>query len=383
MNSFGTIVARNYLHHARLLATSFRTHHPSDTFTCLVTDAVPGQTWGDESLDSDERMRILTPAGLPLPREQFNSMAYMYDVIELATALKPFLLQELLNSAGGACVATYLDPDTFVYSHVPDVSESAPEIEALLTPHRLSPPPFDDGDPQEHLFLRHGAYNLGYLSVRPGHELLSWWGERLTVDSVVSHPEGLFTDQKWMDLAPTYFRVEQLRHPGVNVAWWNLDERLFERDGDQVTVGGQPLVLAHFSGYRVGRPPYPVRTKNGGSWLSSRQIFEALAEEYLTAVQTAQSGIDRQAPYGFGLHEDGQPITRYQRRRYRQVARAQYLSQGDLPFAPWAGRGRTDSALATTFEHVDAWVGRRLPWETIESKVRRRTKRAADRVRGA
>ncbi len=383
MNSFGTIVARNYMGHARMLAQSFRVHHPNDIFVCLVTDAHPGQKWEDTELDQDGSVRIISPAELELSAQRFLAMAYMYDVIELATALKPFLLTYLstLHDAQGS--ATYLDPDTFVYSPVPEASTCAAGTVALLTPHRLSPPPLDEQHPQEQLFLRHGAYNLGYISVRKAGDMLAWWGDRLTTECIVAHRDALFTDQKWMDLAPTYFQVDQLRHPGVNLAWWNLDDRLLERDDAGVTVSGQPLTLAHFSGYRANRPPPEIRTRTGEQWLASRRIFEALAATYLEQAVEAQGPVRGQAPYGFERHADGQLVTPYHRRRFRQQARLQMRRHGTVPRAPWEGPSRTGRTRIRAYQRVDSWLGVRLPWWTIESELRLQRRILSDRVHPA
>src|SRR4051794_14115809 len=79
-----TIVARNYLAFARVLAESFLRIHPDSSFTTLVVDAEFGFD------PTGEPFNVVTPAELDLSTEEFHRMAVMYDVTELSTALKPW-----------------------------------------------------------------------------------------------------------------------------------------------------------------------------------------------------------------------------------------------------------------------------------------------------
>ena len=56
-------------------------------------------------------------------------------------------------------------------------------------------------------------------------------------------------------LLPAFIdRVHVLRHPGYDVAYWNLSQRRVSRDGDRWLVNGQELRFAHFSGAVIGSP---------------------------------------------------------------------------------------------------------------------------------
>jgi hypothetical protein len=82
-----TIVARNYLAHARVLAESFTRHHPSCCFTTLVLDARR-----KELANSAEPFRVLDAYDIGIEPAELHRMAMIYDVMELATAVKPWLL---------------------------------------------------------------------------------------------------------------------------------------------------------------------------------------------------------------------------------------------------------------------------------------------------
>jgi len=78
-----TIVGRNYLARARVLARSFLERHPGSTFHALVLDPGPGLREGEEPFD------VLTPEDLFTP-EEWGPMWFAYTVLELATVAIPW-----------------------------------------------------------------------------------------------------------------------------------------------------------------------------------------------------------------------------------------------------------------------------------------------------
>src|SRR5437868_1301544 len=84
-----TIISRNYLSHARILAESYLRHHPSDRFYVLVVDRLP------DGVEAGRGLHVVDPDELGLP--YFYDMCFKYDVTELSTAVKPTFLSLLLN----------------------------------------------------------------------------------------------------------------------------------------------------------------------------------------------------------------------------------------------------------------------------------------------
>jgi glycosyltransferase involved in cell wall biosynthesis len=241
-----TVVARNYLPQARVLARSFRAHHRDGRVVVLVLDA-PG-----EGLRDDEPFDVVVPADLfpPDRQRELRRMATIYNVMELATALKPYLLRHLVTAAGEA-TATYLDPDIEVFAPLDDIADAATRHGIVLTPHRLAPVPADRRQPDERAFAISGAYNLGFVAVSPAAvPFLDWWADRCRRDCVHDVPDGLFVDQRWVDVAAAYFPPHVLRDPGLNAAYWNIDERPIDAaPGGRYVAGGAPLRFLHYSGY--------------------------------------------------------------------------------------------------------------------------------------
>jgi hypothetical protein len=247
-----TIVARNYLPAARVLAESYLRHHPGSHFVVAVID-------GDRPYPDGAAMpgaRLLGPDALGIDRETFLRMATAYTVMELATAVKPFLLRTLRSSSD---VVVYLDPDIEVYSALHGVIALAAEHGIVLTPHNLEPMPRDGKEPDEAVIMGTGVFNLGFVAVGPGSEpFLDFWAQRLERDAVVAPEQQLFTDQRWVDCVPGLFGHHVARDPGLNVAYWNAWERPLSRDADAtMRAAGEPLRFVHFSGYRPERPWLP------------------------------------------------------------------------------------------------------------------------------
>lgn len=254
MRTAVTIVSKNYISFARVLAESFRRHHPDWSFIIVLVDEADGYVepgmHGAEGLDYElVEMRSL---GLP----DFGTLIYRYTIMELNTAVKPFVLDHLLHERGCEAVA-YIDPDILFIERFTGVEDALEKGELCLIPH-MRRPFYDDHQPSDVGILQSGTYNLGFCAMRrtPAVKaLLDWWMEKLFLDCVVDIPNGLFVDQKWMDMAPGFVPgTIILDDPGYNAAYWNLHEREIRHDPDAGreegwTADGGPLVFFHFSGY--------------------------------------------------------------------------------------------------------------------------------------
>jgi len=240
LSVFCTIVDRNYLAQARVLVESFRNHNNRHDFVVLVID---GDAEDQEYL-RDARVLLLN--NLSLPEELSIESRSYYDVVEFATALKPYLLQHLLLSSDYS-TCTYLDPDILVYSSLSEICELTLEHEILLTPHRLTPSNINRNS-GEIAFLKYGIFNLGFISVsKNAIPMLNWWGERLIRFGTRFPTENFFTDQKWIDFVPALFKCHVLKDPTLNLAPWNIDERLLSKLDNVICVGNIPLKFIHFS----------------------------------------------------------------------------------------------------------------------------------------
>lgn len=298
---FFTIITQNYVPQARCLFESLRTHHPDARHVlCLVDHTI------DDSIFRDDVEVILAKDCVG---EDYYGMAYRYSLIELSTAVKPFVMDWLTRD--GAKFLTYIDPDCFLFSplrEVMDLFDAGTNI--VLTPHTTEP--IDDAQtPGEIDFLRAGTFNLGFVAVRDSDEtrkFLKWWSDRLRNLCMFDPVSGLFVDQKWVDLAPSFFEgVTVLRHPGYNVAYWNAFQRSIRRAKGGWHVDGKPLRFFHFSALpkedvdQISRHQDRLDGKTLGPFISEFHTY--LARLASNALKPGQ-----ERPYAHSLFWRGQPV---------------------------------------------------------------------------
>jgi hypothetical protein len=273
---FVTIASQNFAPQIRCLYDSLRTHHADARLTlCLLEeDANP------ELFPTGEFDVVLAK---DVVGDGFYNMAYAYGITELATATKPFVLKWLLDR--GAQTVTYIDPDCFLFSPLEESSGLLNQgLNIVLTPHATEP--INDAcQPGEIDLLRAGTFNLGFIAVRESAEtrrFLDWWSARLRENCVFDPVSGLFVDQKWLDLAPSFFDgVSILRHPGYNVAYWNLFQRSIERAPGGWQVDGEALRFFHFSGFpkddirKISRHQNRLQSEDVGPFLVEFETYLA------------------------------------------------------------------------------------------------------------
>lgn len=321
-----TIVSSNYWAFARTLMQSLAEAQPEWERHVLLVDRMPYAGLPDDGL-----FLTTTVEELPLPRSK--EFLFRYTIMELNTAVKPWMFAHLRQQ--GYQRVVYLDPDIFVVQPLADVERMLQEgATAVLTPHLTAPLP-DQRKPTELDIMRAGAYNLGFLAVGDtvqADQLIAWWQQKLEYQAVVDFEQGLFTDQKWLDLAPGMFEgVGILRDTGYNVAYWNLSHRPLTRAGEDWYAGGRLLRFFHFSGFNPEQPG-PFSKHQNRFDLESLGVGKELALHYAARLLANGYQECRRMQYAFGCFEDGTPIPEIIRAIYRESADLQDRVGGN-PFA--------------------------------------------------
>ncbi|MGZ8291403.1 MAG: glycosyltransferase [Telluria sp.] len=307
-----TIVSNNYLHYARTLMQSVARQHPeADRFCVIVdTDMAPAAQVAAE-------FTALPLSALNLPFG--DEFTFQYTILELNTAVKPWALEHLLDQ--GYSEVLYIDPDIYLYRPLDEVMAPLAEgASIVLTPHLLAPYD-DDRNPTERSIRVAGTYNLGFCAIgeQPAtRSFLRWWQGKLARDCVVDVSNGIFVDQSWIDLVPGMFdNVRILRHPGYNVAYWNLSQRGFIQDGADIRVNGEPLAFFHYSGIDPQNPQPVSKHQDRHTLDTVGTVVRELFLDYCRRVVANGQETYRKLPYGYASFSDGSPVPNHVRAQFR------------------------------------------------------------------
>lgn len=310
-----TICAANYLPFAHVLGNSYLANNPNDSFSILIIDA------NQIEFKRLDQFKYFSPTDLDLDEKIFNNMTLYYTVTELATALKPSALKMLFRN--GCDQVIYLDPDIQVFGHFSELKTLVNENSIVLTPHNLQPLPRDGLRPTEADILSSGTFNLGFIGMSKSVnslQMLDWWEERLRFDSISDPAEMLFTDQRWVDLVPSYFDFKLLTHPGYNLAYWNLHERVLSEKNNQTLVNDKDLKFFHFSGYRPETPWILSKyvANKPRVVISSNKVLGKLCSQYSDKLISAGWTKEGDVEYGYSKLTSGREIPCSLRRLYRE-----------------------------------------------------------------
>ena len=346
-----TSAAVNYLPKVRTLCRSIRLHHPEAVIHFAL---------------ADERPSWLTPEGEPfddvieigtLGIANWRSWTFRHDIVELSTAIKPFVFRHLLGLPD-CRVALYFDPDMVLFSRVDDILATLETANLALTPHQTVPEEsYEAVIDNEIGSLKWGIFNLGFAGVRPtdeGRRFVDWWAARCYDFCRADVASGLFTDQKWLNFAPVFFDgVAIIRSPRHNVATWNLTTRSMTGDAASgYRVDGEPLGFYHFTGFDSG-----AHRVMAGKNASGNDSVRELIAWYVRETTAPKDDPVTRTPWAFGRFSDGTPVEPRHRWVYRERPDLQYAfpdpyesSSERLTFLGWCeseGRLRFPALFAS------------------------------------
>lgn len=306
-----TCAACNYIPKVRMLFRSLRELHPEATLHLALADALPENV----DLSTEPFDEIIPVSDLSIP--EWKGWSFCHSIVELSTAIKPFYLKRLLERDDCDQVL-YLDPDMVVFSRLDDILETLEHANLILTPHQTDPDETLSAIVDNEICsLKHGIYNLGFIGVAntdEGRRFAAWWASRMYSFCRSEIHNGLFTDQRWIDLVPAFFDdVAVSRSPRHNVATWNLTTReLTHTANGTYLVNGEPLGFYHFTGFDSGAH----RTMASKNAPGNRAVTE-LIEWYDRETRDLSRDPLAQIPWAFGRYSDGTQIELFHRLVYR------------------------------------------------------------------
>jgi hypothetical protein len=245
-----TLCSNNYLAQAKTLGDSIKLKNPEYQFFIGLVDTLSPEIDYDEEIGH----QIILSNEIEIP--DFDDLWKKYSIIEFNTCVKPFYFQYFIKKFKPIDFLFYLDPDILIYDDIKIIENEFDDTAGLLlTPHILSPIPLDDKTPGENIFLNYGVFNLGFLGLKNPElsiQFIEWWKERTYHLGFDQTEKGLFVDQLWFNLVPIFFKnVKISKHPGLNMAPWNLHERKLSGENAILFLNQSVhLVFYHFSKYK-------------------------------------------------------------------------------------------------------------------------------------
>lgn len=315
-----TSISLNYLPKARTLAASLKRFHPDSKIHLLVSDRLTTKNKSAEEINLAKEPfdRIVWVDALEI--NNLYSWIFMHTTVELCTAVKGPFLQQLIKE--GAKKIIYIDPDIVVFNKLDPLLDLLDDHAILLTPHLLDYPDNHQSilDNEIAGTLRHGTFNLGFFAINAdkndGQRFAQWWGNRLLDYCYADYDLGLFTDQKWCDLVPSFFEDFYIvRDPGYNSASWNLDKRhmSISEDGQILINNKYPLRFYHFTGYDSGAGNTMTQRYSNGNL-----IINDIWSWYHRELQKNGQSIYGNKKCYFNYYDNGIEITKDARQVYRQ-----------------------------------------------------------------
>ena len=319
-----TIVSCNYLAEARVLMRSVAENWPDAKRTVFVTDSPEGKFDPQK-----EEFEVVEARLTALPR--YRHLAFAFSASEFCYLAKPYCAQYLFNR-GDADAMVYLDADMLLLQRPARLEEMLAQHTIVLTPHRIFP------DPNETLHIsqmKGGTFNAGFFAVSrqtEARDFLAWWGNQIREPANIRMD--WHNDQSWLNLVPGYFpSTGILRHPGYNVAFWNIRERKLEKKtGEPWTCRGESLVLFHFSLFDPNRPE-DLTGNLDYAGIGPNPALEELLRLYAEKLERAGRGDCHQWGYDHGKFTDGKVI-KPGHRKYFQKRFFYDVPEDTNPFDP-------------------------------------------------
>ncbi|WP_142086651.1 hypothetical protein [Acidithiobacillus thiooxidans] len=214
----------------------------------------------------------------------------LYTPAEFCWVLKPFVFRWLLDQFDAVF---YFDSDGWITGSFDEFVVELGDSPILLTPHYLEPfGCVSECGVRALSLLRGGVFNAGFLAVNRSDQafhFLHWWADHVCRHGRNDPDNGMCGDQRWLDLVPALFPVTKVsRHPGINVGYWNIHERVVTQIDGTYFVNGERLLFLHLSGFDKNNPlafssHLPQFTAGGA--------LAGLLREYAERLDAAQLGL--------------------------------------------------------------------------------------------
>lgn len=327
MNAFFTIVAKNYIGLAQVLEQSVKKYHSADFYIIVADDFDSSESAILQPLPSNV---MIGKNVLDIDAALWNELSFKYNLVEFCTSIKSSAFQYFFKTKKYEKVV-FVDPDVYFFNSIDFVFEQLNNCSIVLAPHILQMQKEFTGDYPDYLFLSNGTFNLGFLALSNTPQtncFLEWWHNRLCQFCFFDNEKGMATDQKWINMLPSFFSNKDLVisfHKGINVAPWNFHERklsiqdngfyVVERNSQ---MNPEPLIFVHFSGYNYrSLLGHSISHKNESA--TEFSDFYPVFDEYAAGLKADFFTVYIDLKYSYNYFNNGVNIISLNRRLYRRL----------------------------------------------------------------
>jgi hypothetical protein len=236
--AIATVCSRAYLAQALTMLLSIRETSDSCIYNIFLTDlASKDRQWLENLFPSIEFYFLDEFADQKI----LDNMLLLTD-LEFNTSLKPVAMEIVVKRFN--LKTFYCDSDLLFLAPPSEALIALDECDVLLIPHQLG----FVSHRSDFSMIRTGIFNSGLIGVSGNNGLyfLEWWKAKTENYCFLEPEDGVFVDQKWLDLAPAIFEgVEIFRHSGYNLGYWNLEQKKIDDN----------VVVLHLSGFSLLKKP--------------------------------------------------------------------------------------------------------------------------------
>lgn len=317
MNAVCTVVSKMWYARALALGDSLKEVHPDVAFHILLMGEV------DTEFSNITLPRYPTIEFKDIGIENYNQLVFKYNVQESCGLAKPFFIEWLFDKYSYDKIVL-LGADTYIYNRMDVIFDFLNDNHVILTPHITNVKETKNCYVPERLFLPDGVFNsdfMGFKNTLEAFTVLKWLENKLIHDCYFDHYYGLFSEQNWLNLIPCFFDkgVGILRHPGCNVAHWNIHERIItKKDGIYYINESYLLIFYHFSQVDIEKRDFGKLAKYQPPSNDFKGYLE-LHEEYCDHVIENRHDQYIKLPHSYDFFSNGHRILNIHRRLYRAL----------------------------------------------------------------
>lgn len=167
---------------------------------------------------------------------------------EYCWTIKASFIKYVLNKNYLLDSILYLDSDTYFFSKPHTIFESLKYNDILLTCHNFTHGFY-------HLNKLKGKYNagiVGFKNSRRALYLLDWWEKNCIKWCYNQVIPNKFADQKYLErIGDKCKRTAINKSFGVNTAMWNIDNKVVVKNGNEIFINDDLLLVYHFSSFSI------------------------------------------------------------------------------------------------------------------------------------